>query len=374
MDKETYKDESYDYEEDEHKEHEDKEHEHEDKKCEHKHEHKHGLNKHYEHEAKHRKGPESTQNYWMFAALILGLLLIILLGMKAFGIGVGDSGIGSGALDGELSLDKATDKALNVINNNLLQPGTTAEIKSKDEESGMYKMSISVSDQDFDNYITRDGKLLFLNPIDLDKPPAAQKPEGDPDARVDIDVGDDTPMDGKKDAPVTIIVFSDFSCPFCGGAAGLNEEVVAYLKQGKPSWEAPMLGIMSEYVETGKAKIYFMYYPGHGTGVEAMKLGWCANEQGKFWETHDIFFTNQDVIADVVKLKELMKDVKGLDMDKVEKCIESKKYDAKIAEDTQKGKDAGVGGTPGFFINGRKLSGAQSFSALKIVIDEELAK
>lgn len=107
----------------------------------------------------------------------------------------------------------------------------------------------------------------------------------------------DDPVKGDKNAPVTIIVFSDPSCPFCAAAAGAPE-MVSYMQSRSPSWQPPVPGIMKEYVDTGKVKIAFKYFPGHGLGKTAMKVLWCANEQGKFWELHDLVFANQEAISD----------------------------------------------------------------------------
>lgn len=181
----------------------------------------------------------------------------------------------------------------------------------------------------------------------------------------------DSPSLGEDDAPVTIAVFSDFSCPFCAAAAGENQQVIEYLQSRDPSWEAPVPNIIKEYVETGKVKLVFKYFPGHGTGGEAMKLAWCADEQGKFWEVHDAFFANQGDIENVAKLKTLAAGA-GADLTELEKCYSSNKYASKLTSSTSEGRTAGVQGTPAFVVNGRMLSGAQSFAVFKQVIEAEL--
>ncbi len=105
------------------------------------------------------------------------------------------------------------------------------------------------------------------------------------------------PIKGDKNAKVNIVVFSDPSCPFCAAAAGAPT-MVKYMQSRSPSWQPPVPGIMKEYVDTGKVKIAFKYFPGHGLGKTAMKALWCANEQGKFWELHDLVFANQEAISD----------------------------------------------------------------------------
>ncbi|MDP2750242.1 MAG: thioredoxin domain-containing protein [Nanoarchaeota archaeon] len=181
---------------------------------------------------------------------------------------------------------------------------------------------------------------------------------------------------GDKNAPVTIIMYTDPSCPFCGGAAGGNMEVVNYLKQRDKTWEPTVPGIMTGYVDTGKVKLVFRYFPGHGSGEDAMKILWCVNEQGsKFWELQDIFFANQNLMeqGDTAGLKKLALNL-GVDSAKLDSCLASGKYDSRLTAEYNTGKIAGVGGTPAFFVNDQLVSGAVSFKTIKQVIESELAK
>lgn len=197
--------------------------------------------------------------------------------------------------------------------------------------------------------------------------------QGGAQQRVNLEVGN-APVKGDEDSKVTVIVFSDPSCPFCGAAAGTAADVVAYMKQRSPNWEPAVPGIIKEYVDTGKARIAFKYFPGHGKGQDAMEMMWCADEQGKFWEMHDVVFANQKLMesGDVAGLKTAAETVSGLDKDKFETCVAGEKYRDRYGADTQEGQAAGVEGTPAFFVNGILISGAQPFSALKQAIDAEL--
>ncbi len=178
---------------------------------------------------------------------------------------------------------------------------------------------------------------------------------------------------GEANAPITIFVYSDPSCPFCAAADGGNKEVLDYLKKNDATWTPPIPGIIDNYVNSGKVKLIYRYYPGHGTGEGAMKILYCANEQGKFWGLHKAIADNQSIVADVVKVKNLASGI-GADISKIDKCLESGKYDSKIIADTNKGSQSGVNGTPAFFINKISKSGAQSFSEFKKVIDSLLKK
>jgi len=110
----------------------------------------------------------------------------------------------------------------------------------------------------------------------------------------------------------------------------------------------------------------------HARAAPAAEAAQCANEQGKFWEYHDMIFANQKALADE-DLKKYATDTK-LDVEKFNACYDSGKFRADVRKDTDECQAAGVTGTPAFFINGRFLSGAQPFESFKTIIDEELAK
>lgn len=179
------------------------------------------------------------------------------------------------------------------------------------------------------------------------------------------------PSVGSATAPVTIVMFSDPSCPFCGAAAGGNTEVMTYLRSRDKTWEPSIPNIMKDYVATGKVRLVYKYFPGHGSGEQAMKVLFCANEQGKFWDLHNVIEENQADVEDVVKLTNYAKSV-GVDTDKLASCLASKKYDSKIQSDTAEGSASGIEGTPGFFVNDTFISGAVSYQTMKSAIDAAL--
>src|SRR5437660_600940 len=158
---------------------------------------------------------------------------------------------------------------------------------------------------------------------------------------------------GGAKAPITIIEFSDYQCPFCKRA------------------EDSVNKVMQTYGD--KIRLVYRNYqlPMHPMARPAAEAASCANAQGKFWEYHAKLFDNQASLSDD-KFKQLAKDV-GLDGAKFDECIAKKPYADKIDQDTADGNKVGVSGTPAFFINGRMLSGAQPFEKFKEVIDAELA-
>jgi protein-disulfide isomerase len=161
------------------------------------------------------------------------------------------------------------------------------------------------------------------------------------------------PSRGPNGAPVTIIEFSDFQCPYCGRAYETVEQV------------------MSSY--PGKVRLVFRNFPlsFHANAQKAAEASMCAHDQGKFWPYYDVLFKNQQKLA-VADLKEHAKSV-GLDSAKFDKCLDSGDKAASVKADQEAGQKAGVSGTPAFFINGVSLSGAQPADEFKKVIDQELA-
>jgi protein-disulfide isomerase len=158
---------------------------------------------------------------------------------------------------------------------------------------------------------------------------------------------------GGAKAPVTIITFSDYECPFC--------------KRG----EDTVAKVMSTYGD--KIRLVFRDYPlpMHSNARPAAEAANCAHQQGKFWEYHDKLFNNQSKLQES-DFKAYAKEL-GLDEAKFAKCLSEKPYTAAIDKDLADGAKVGVSGTPAFFINGRMLSGAQPFEAFKEIIDDELA-
>ena len=106
--------------------------------------------------------------------------------------------------------------------------------------------------------------------------------------------------------------------------------------------------------------------------MPAANASMCANEQGKFWEMHDVIFENQRSLS-VSSLKQFAGQI-GLDTEEFNSCLDSGKHSGEVQDDFKEGVSYGVSGTPGFFINGIPLVGAQPFSAFKEIIDSELAK
>lgn len=165
---------------------------------------------------------------------------------------------------------------------------------------------------------------------------------------------DDDPSQGDKNASITLIEFSEFQCSYC--------------KKARP--------VIEKILSTYKGKIHYVFrdFPlgFHGQAKDAASAANCAHEQGKYWDYNHALWENQGKQS-LEKLKEIAKDL-ALDTTKFDACVASKKYYKEIDKDQDDGSQAGVSGTPAYFINGKFLSGAQPFEAFKEIIDEELAK
>lgn len=182
-----------------------------------------------------------------------------------------------------------------------------------------------------------------------------------------------SPVLGEENAPVVIYEFTDFSCPFCEAAEGANDYYENALKSKYLGWEAPVPLIKENYVKTGKVKIVFKYYPGHGAGVAAHAVALGLKEQSNdlFWKFAEKAFTMPNDLNSISKMIELAVSL-GANETLLSEYISSKKYETEMNEDIAMAKANGVKGTPAFFINGEMVPGAQSFSYFGDIIENEL--
>lgn len=172
-----------------------------------------------------------------------------------------------------------------------------------------------------------------------------------PSERVKLDLAG-AQARGAPDAPVTIVVFSDFQCPFCARGAG----VIKALEQKYP----------------GKVRVAFKHQPlaFHKDARLAAAASLAAAEQGKFWEFHDAVFAHQSEL-DRAGLEKRAAEL-GLDAGRFRGALDGDGFAARLAADQAEANRLGVTGTPTFFVNGRRIVGAQPVEAFAAVIEEEL--
>lgn len=166
---------------------------------------------------------------------------------------------------------------------------------------------------------------------------------------------------GPADAPVTIVEFADFQCPFCRDFALVMQPQ-----------------IIKDYVDTGKVRFIYRHLAFLGNeSVRAAEASECAGDQGKFWEYHDTLFENwggenvgafsdANLVAFATPL--------GLDTPTFTACLDSGRYAQRVQDEKKAAGDLGVTSTPTIFINGERLPGLRDYSAYRQVIEEDLTK
>jgi len=199
------------------------------------------------------------------------------------------------------------------------------------------------------------------DPLDECDCPTAQRIKGEAQPTteqftqpIEISVDDD-PSLGQRDAPVTIVEFSDYQCPFCVRAESTVKQIL----------------------DTHGSKVRFVYrdYPlsFHQYAQKAAEASECADEQGKFWEYHDLLFEKQNEWSGIgiSKFKEYAKQL-GLDTQRFNRCLDEDEMAQEVKNDFQEGQSYGVSGTPAFFVNGQLISGAQPLEVFEQKIEELL--
>ncbi len=226
--------------------------------------------------------------------------------------------------------------------------------------AGMYFSNVSsnqISQEDLDDAIAKLELKMLQNRL----------PTNQPSEPVKIS-DDDDPVIGNPDAPITIIEFSDFQCPFC---ARFHVQTL------------PLL--LDQYIDQGKVKLVFRDFPIqsiHPNALPASVAAECANEQGRFKAMHDALFdnqkqwSNQETVDALTMFSQYATQI-GLDQETFDSCLTSGKYIEEIRNDLDDGRSYDVTGTPGFFIGNDEigyveLKGAQPFESFKKVIDVQL--
>lgn len=180
---------------------------------------------------------------------------------------------------------------------------------------------------------------------------------------------DDDPVKGDPNAPITIVEFSDYQCPFC-----------------EKFFSDTLPLIQKNFVETGKVKFVYRDFPIpsiHPNAIPAAVAAECADDQGMFWQYHDKLFENQKQWENldnqnVISKFEQFSDELGLDSETFNNCLESGKYLEEVQKDLNDGVAYGVTGTPGFFIGNEKIgytkvSGAQPYASFEKLLEQLLS-
>ena len=177
----------------------------------------------------------------------------------------------------------------------------------------------------------------------------------------------DAPMLGRADAPVTLVEFSDYQCPFC-----------------QRFFATTLAALKKDYVDTGKVRYVFRDFPLdqiHPQARKTAEAAHCAGEHGKYWEMHDLLFQNQKALAQP-QLAEHARTI-GVDGAKFDECLSSGRHAARVERGLTDGSAIGVQGTPSFVVGktkaggvveGLPIRGAQPLEAFRRIIDQMLAE
>lgn len=176
-----------------------------------------------------------------------------------------------------------------------------------------------------------------------------------------------SPFQGKVSAPITIIDFSDFQCYLCN----------RFVKNTEP--------LMNQsYIQTGKVALVFNHLPNRGFDSKGAALAaQCTNDQGKFWQFHNLLYSNQKAIdsgwVSKENLKNFASQIPGLDIKRFDRCFDSEKYKSFVQKDIELALSFGFKETPSFIVensNGSSqetMSGALPFESFKAVIDKKIS-
>ena len=313
-----------------------------------------------EHKENVRRNRMIRHKYWKYSTLILLIVLII----GAYYVNA--NGLGQGSEPADVVVDEnAVNNAVDYINKNMLAGLATATLVSATEEGDLYKLDLEITTTDglseaYVSYVTKDGNLLFPGVIEM-RDTAEEETTKEVNATEEVVEMNTTEeanvtevIEEISDAPVVIKEFSDFQCSFCG----------------KAYWTMKL--VKDEYGD--QVDIVFKHSPleFHEYAQKAAEASECARDQDMFDEYHDTLFEHPEDLT-IDDLKQYAVDLE-LDTETFDACLDSDEKAVVVALDVSEGKQAGVTGTPTFFINEEMLVGALPFSDFQTIIDLELAK
>lgn len=285
-------------------------------------------------------------NPWMMSTFVLGALLLLLLVLN-----------GTGITGNTVGRDTVSDDVMAYLKTQVQGEIT---LKSVEKESGLYKLTVEYQGDEIPVYATADGKNLVSGLVPLDGTVAGAGepvPTGEP---INVEIGD-APFKGNVNAPVVIVEFSDYQCPFCERA-----------------YSDAVTQIDTNYVKTGKVKFVYMDFPlgFHPEAQPAAEAARCfefvkGGNDAEYFKFHDKLFENQASLSNA-NYKKWAKEL-GANSAQFDSCLDSGKFADAVQADADYGATIGVSGTPAFFVNGKLVSGAQPYAKFKQMIDAELA-
>jgi protein-disulfide isomerase len=277
-------------------------------------------------------------NFWKFIVIILVIIVLLIVFPEK---------------DGTISSSFAKAKAHQFLEENLPEDAEF-EIKEVIEKNQIFEIPTMFGNETLNFYMSKDGVYFFPEGIVLSQTNSITANAVSDPTRYDVSADDDPSM-GSLNAPVTIVEFSDYECPYCARF-----------------WSDTLPLIKSEYVDKGLVRFVFRDMPAdyHLNSRKAAEASECADDQGMFWQYHDLLYENYASLSEK-KFVQYADDLR-LDIEQFSSCVNSGKYSQEVQDDLFSAIELGLRGTPSFFVNGLKVEGAWPFEDFKAVIDGEL--
>ena len=283
---------------------------------------------------------KTSKKQWKATAIILGIISIILL-IIIFNPNIS---VSKDSITGKQAGDKITE----YLNSRV---GGGVVYESSEDLGELYEVTVSYQGQKEPTFITKDGKYFIQRIVPMSQATSQTQQTQQPpvvsveDANINYE---NSNSKGAENAKVVILEYSSFSCGYCNRVRPTINQIL----QTYPN----------------DVKIIYKHFNRGGSDLLTAQAAECAGDQDKFWEMHDMIFDsgpNGD-------LNQYAKNL-GLNTDEFDICLESGKYESKVASDTNEARSLGMGGTPGFLVNDKIVSGAQPFENFKTIIDAELS-
>ena len=310
------------------------------------------------------KWPEKIRkNPWIIASIVLAVVLIIVIFMKG---GSTSTTVASPQTVGQEILNLATSQA-----------GGNVTLNSVQKVGNYYQVSINVAGNPYSVLVSLDGNYLLqqINPTaGSGSTTGGGSTTTTTSGPVNVSLDANTPVIGSSSAPVTVVEFADFSCPYCEAASGDNAQMAAALQQSDSSWQPIVTNLMTDYIGTGKVRFAVKYAYGHTGGHSAQLVAWCLNDQSSslYWKFYPLAFSHQSADTENLTIMESVAQGIGADMTQLQSCINSGKYNDRFNTEQNEATADGVTGTPAFFIDGKLVEGAVPYSQFKQDINAEL--
>lgn len=262
-----------------------------------------------------------------------------------------------GVTGNAISEDVAAEKLLSFINS---QGNGEATLVSTENTGSLYLVTVNYQNQNIPVFVTLDGSYLITDPIPLaggSVPQPSRTESAQPKGPITVELGD-SPTKGSTDAKVTFVEFSDYECPFCGR---FYTDVYQTLEK--------------EYIATGKVKLVFKDFPlsFHPEAQKAAESAHCVRDQkgdAGYFMMHNLLFENQQGLS--VENEKKWARTLGVDGTAFDTCLDSGKHAKLVQDNLAYGQSLGVSGTPTSYINGKEIVGAQPYSVIKQMIEDEI--